>query len=270
MSRQSLIQAIQSDLANNISGLIEPIHVRRNLEAILAESVLTEDIGNSVVSSSDQRVQSATPNTRSIIAGTGLEGGGNFQSDRTLSIKFGTTANTAAMGNDSRIVNAVQTSRTISAGNGLSGGGNLSANRTLSVVFGTTANTAAMGNDSRIVGAVQKSGSGQALSGGYLHTPYNYGNLSVGNIQLNPANGMSGKITRNSSNNAIQAPSGTPAGIYTMVIFIDGTSSTGSPSLSGFSNEDFGDDMPGSGQHAWLYVTIGPDSKTAKIEAIDY
>ena len=108
------------------------------------------------------------------------------------------------------------------------------------------------------------------LAGFWQHNPHDYGNLSSGNIQLDPNNGLTGTITRNSSSNAIQAPSGTPSGIYVMLIFIDGTSSSGSPSLTGFSNSDFGSDMPGSGQHAWLYVTVGPSAKVAKIEAIDY
>lgn len=135
---------------------------------------------------------------------------------------------------------------------------------------GTSAGTVAAGDDSRITGAVQKAGTGQVLTGQYGHTPHNYGNLSSGNITLNPANGMTGTITRNNTSNAIVAPAGTPTTVYNMIIFIDGTSSSGSPSLSGFDNSDFGDDMPGNNQHAWLYVTVGPSAKTAKIEAIDY
>ncbi len=45
-----------------------------------------------------------------VIAGDGLSGGGSLAADRTLSVKYGTTAGTAAQGNDSRIVNSVQTS----------------------------------------------------------------------------------------------------------------------------------------------------------------
>lgn len=136
--------------------------------------------------------------------------------------------------------------------------------------IGTTAGTVAAGDDSRITGAVQKAGTGQVLTGQYGHTPHNYGNLSSGNITLDPANGMTGTITRDNTSNAIVAPDGTPTTVYNMIIFIEGTSSSGSPSLSGFDNSDFGDDMPGNNQHAWLYVTVGPSAKTAKIEAIDY
>ena len=47
-------------------------------------------------------------NTTSIIAGTGLEGGGTLSQNRTLSVKYGTTAGTSVEGNDSRVVNALQ------------------------------------------------------------------------------------------------------------------------------------------------------------------
>lgn len=49
------------------------------------------------------------PSSRRIIAGTGLSGGGDLSSDRTLSVSFGTAAGTVAQGNDSRIVGAAQT-----------------------------------------------------------------------------------------------------------------------------------------------------------------
>ena len=48
--------------------------------------------------------------SRRINSGTGLSGGGNLTVDRTLSVKYGTTAGTAAQGNDSRIVGAEQQS----------------------------------------------------------------------------------------------------------------------------------------------------------------
>lgn len=48
------------------------------------------------------------PNSRQVISGTGLAGGGDLTADRTLSVTYGTIAGTAAQGNDSRIVNAIQ------------------------------------------------------------------------------------------------------------------------------------------------------------------
>ena len=38
-------------------------------------------------------------------AGTGLSGGGSLEADRTLTVKYGTTAGTATQGNDSRLSN---------------------------------------------------------------------------------------------------------------------------------------------------------------------
>lgn len=43
--------------------------------------------------------------TRNVIAGTGLSGGGDLTTNRTLSVTYGTIAGTAAQGNDSRLSN---------------------------------------------------------------------------------------------------------------------------------------------------------------------
>lgn len=50
------------------------------------------------------------PSTRTITAGTGLTGGGDLSTDRTLTVAYGTTSTTAAVGNDTRITGALQTS----------------------------------------------------------------------------------------------------------------------------------------------------------------
>lgn len=46
--------------------------------------------------------------TTTIAAGTGLTGGGDLSTNRTISVSFGATAGTAAQGNDSRITGAEQ------------------------------------------------------------------------------------------------------------------------------------------------------------------
>jgi hypothetical protein len=97
------------------------------------------------------------PSTRAITAGTGLTGGGDLSTDRTLTVAYGTASGTATQGNDTRVVNAVQTTRQVLAGTGLTGGGDLTADRTLTVAYGTTGTTAAVGDDTRITGAAQKS-----------------------------------------------------------------------------------------------------------------
>lgn len=43
------------------------------------------------------------PDTRQILAGTGLTGGGDLTADRTLAVQYGTTVGTAAQGNDPRL-----------------------------------------------------------------------------------------------------------------------------------------------------------------------
>jgi len=62
-----------------------------------------------------------------ISAGTGLTGGGDLSSNRTISLS---SASIASLG---KADTAVQPSRSINTGGGLSGGGDLSADRTLSL-----------------------------------------------------------------------------------------------------------------------------------------
>jgi hypothetical protein len=57
--------------------------------------------------------------SRSILAGTGLTGGGDLSVDRSLAVAYGTTASTAAVGNDSRLSDARSPSGT--AGGALNG-----------------------------------------------------------------------------------------------------------------------------------------------------
>lgn len=59
------------------------------------------------------------PTSRSVLAGTGLSGGGALSADVTLAVSFGTAAGTAAQGNDSRLSDSRAPSGT--AGGALSG-----------------------------------------------------------------------------------------------------------------------------------------------------
>lgn len=59
--------------------------------------------GTTVAAGNDSRITGAVPNTRSVSAGTGLSGGGDLTTNRTLSVQYGTTAGTAAQGNDARL-----------------------------------------------------------------------------------------------------------------------------------------------------------------------
>jgi hypothetical protein len=54
----------------------------------------------------DYLATGVVPVERTITAGSGLSGGGSLDADRTLSVKFGTTAGTVCEGNDYRLSNA--------------------------------------------------------------------------------------------------------------------------------------------------------------------
>ncbi|QNJ56257.1 minor tail protein [Gordonia phage Ohgeesy] len=56
-----------------------------------------------VAAGNDSRIVNAVPNSRTVTAGTGLSGGGTLDVNRTLSVLYGNTANTAAQGNDLRL-----------------------------------------------------------------------------------------------------------------------------------------------------------------------
>lgn len=211
----------------------------------------------------------------------GLGAGLQF-SGTNITVTFGSTAGTAAEGNHTHPEATTSVSGFLSALDkakldGLaavasSGSYNDLTNRpTLGNAatrnVGTGANTVAAGDDTRIVNAVRRDTAGQVLTGSYEHTPHDYGNLGSTTITLNPANGLTGKITRTSGSGTIAAPSGTPTGFFNMLISIVGSSNTGSPSLSGFDHVD-GDDVPGSGQKAALYVECCPDYKLAVIKGV--
>lgn len=139
----------------------------------------------------------------------------------------------------------------------------------LVVTFGTTAGTVAAGNDSRITGAVQKDGTGQVLTGQYSYTSHDYGKLSDGNIEI-LATKHFGVIERDNTSNEITAPSTPPDHHIAIRILIVGTSSTGSPSLTGWDNIDQGDDLPKEDEMAWLRIDLAPEAMTAVVEAINY
>lgn len=108
------------------------------------------------------------PNTRDIIAGAGLTGGGNLTADRTLTIGAGTgiTVNADSIQtNDAAIVHDSlsgfvanehidHSSVSITAGTGMSGGGTIAATRTLNLdISGLTdqGTTAVIGTDGFLI-----------------------------------------------------------------------------------------------------------------------
>ncbi|MDN5932872.1 MAG: hypothetical protein L0I24_17700, partial [Pseudonocardia sp.] len=93
----------------------------------------------------------AVPNTRSVIAGTGLTGGGALSADRTLTVAYGTSGTTAAVGNDARLSDARTPTAHVHAAADVTSGTVAYAR----LPVGTTASTVAAGDDSRITGALQ-------------------------------------------------------------------------------------------------------------------
>lgn len=59
-----------------------------------------------VAAGDDSRITGATPTTRTLTAGAGLNGGGTLAADRTFAVSYGTVAGTACVGNDGRLSDA--------------------------------------------------------------------------------------------------------------------------------------------------------------------
>jgi hypothetical protein len=68
---------------------------------------LAGDLGGTAAAPTVPSLTTNADSSITIIAGTGLSGGGDLTTNRTLSANFGSTAGTVAQGNDSRIINAV-------------------------------------------------------------------------------------------------------------------------------------------------------------------
>lgn len=60
----------------------------------------------------DDQGRNAVRTNRQIIAGTGLTGGGDLSTDRTLAIDFGTSSTEATVGNDARFTTVTASTKT--------------------------------------------------------------------------------------------------------------------------------------------------------------
>jgi hypothetical protein len=70
---------------------------------------LTNDLGGSATAPTVPGLANKADKATTITAGTGLSGGGDLSTNRTLSVSYGTASGTAAQGNDARITGAEQT-----------------------------------------------------------------------------------------------------------------------------------------------------------------
>lgn len=101
--------------SSNLSDLTNVTTARTNL-GLGSSSVYpinnSVTLDSSVSVASSKAVKTLNDNkankTTRVIAGTGLTGGGDLSTNRTLNVSYGVIANTSAQGNDSRIVGAVQ------------------------------------------------------------------------------------------------------------------------------------------------------------------
>ena len=102
-----------------------------------------------VVDAAQLLASGPVPSTRTITAGTGLDGGGSLSSDITLSVEFASqlqaetgTATDVVMSplrTAQAVAGKASSTRLLTAGTGLSGGGDLSADRSFSVAFASQA-----------------------------------------------------------------------------------------------------------------------------------
>ena len=102
-----------------------------------------------VVDAAQLKTAGPVPQARSVLAGTGLSGGGDLSADRTLAVSFASQAEAEAGSATEVVMNPLRTAqalagrvestRQVLAGTGLSGGGDLSADRTLAVDFASQA-----------------------------------------------------------------------------------------------------------------------------------
>ena len=129
------------------------VHAQTDITGLAAALALKAD--QTQITTINNTLATKVDNTRQVIAGTGLTGGGDLSANRTLTVAYGTTAGTAAQGNDTRITGAMQ-----KAANG-SDIASASAFRTalgltahVTHPYGTTASTVMEGNDARVLAAL--------------------------------------------------------------------------------------------------------------------
>jgi len=97
-------------VSHNADGTLKSVPVDDATTSSKGIVQLAGDLGGTAVSPTVPGLSQKADSSTSVIAGTGLSGGGDLSTDRTLSVSFGIAAGTVAQGNDVRIVGAEQTS----------------------------------------------------------------------------------------------------------------------------------------------------------------
>lgn len=91
---------MQAAITQAISDLVDGAPTALDTLKELADALSDQtDALNALLTSVDGKV----PTSRVVTAGTGLTGGGDLTTDRTLAVAYGTASGTAAQGNDTRL-----------------------------------------------------------------------------------------------------------------------------------------------------------------------
>lgn len=138
----------------------------KDITSVLVNAIRRTDLNTSITKlneDTDSGLTTKASKDAQLITNSGLLGGGNLTTNRTISVDYGTTAGKAAIGNDVRINNGqtafeqlevglegkIDKTTKIIAGKGLLGGGTLDKDLILGVRYGTGANSVASGADPR-------------------------------------------------------------------------------------------------------------------------
>lgn len=180
---------------------------------------------NKPVSTATQTALNGKANTSTTIsAGTGLTGGGDLSTNRTLVVNFGNTAGTVAQGNDSRITGAEQTVNK-GAANGYAGLNASTLVPTAQLGTGTANNTTFLRGDN--TWAVPAGGGGAAVTptDGGGETFFNAGNSGTA-ITLDLVNGNVQRVTLTGNCTiTLTSPASGAMRAMTLLVFQDATGS---------------------------------------------